>query len=144
MRHILESLLVFLFLHPAASAVTPISGDGSLNAQELRKIQYLIREADRLEHAGDPVKAYLALKEAYRLEQLWTSNTAGFEALSARRLERFTKLVVRREDGALAKILHSKDIPLGDKLGLIKQLEEDVILNFGGALSEDFLQGGDG
>ena len=109
-----------------------------------RRIDTLVKQAQEFAHDGLSVRAYLALQEAVRLEQLWTNNTVGEEGRAALALDRFSHILLRQDSPSLMKVLHSPRIALGDKLGLLKLLEEDVILNFPGIPSTDLIQGAGG
>src|SRR5687768_14450876 len=67
----------------------------------------------------DAVKAFLHLREAVRLEQLWSGNTLGDDSRASRAMEQFTSGLMRHDDSRLLRLLHSRQMPLPEKLSLI-------------------------
>ena len=125
MRRFVQTLVL---LAPLALAAPLATADGLPSPKEQQqRLTNLFKQSDRLLGAGDPVHAYLALREAVRLEQLWSNNTAGPETEGTARLGRLTTGLLRREDGSLLRVLHSRQVPAGDKLALLRALEEDVL-----------------
>jgi len=137
-----HSFIVAVFglglLAPAALAAS-----SRLQPAQEQRLQALFKQSERLEHDGEVVKAYSVLHEAARLEQLWTNNTGGADALSSKRLNRFILAMIRRDDASVQRILHSRQIELGDKLGLIHVLEQDVLVNFPGKNDAGLISGYD-
>jgi hypothetical protein len=122
MRSLPVALAVSCVAGSAAFAGAPVPTGGE------RRVAALLTEAHRLEAEDQPVAAYLTLREAERLTQLMTRNTADEDAPSARAMERLTDALVTRQNAALLRILHSPRVPLAAKLGLIHRLEGQVIL----------------
>ncbi len=125
----------------AEAEVTPRWGV-KLSATQERRLVGLLRVAEKAKKDGEVVKTYLHLREAIRLEQLWSHNVLGEDSPANRFLDLFTKELLRREDGKLEKLLHSREVPLNDKLHLMKLLEDDVILNYPGRQRDGELLGG--
>lgn len=123
-------LVLVAVVNVAASSLAMATG--RLTPTQQQRLITLVKQAEHVEQGGDSLQAFLTLKEAERLEQLWSANTAGEDTVVARAVTRYTTALLRREDGALAKILHSRRVALGDKLGLIHVLEQDVLVNFPG------------
>jgi hypothetical protein len=133
--------VVFATACLAVSAAARADASSRLTAPQQQRMTALLRQAGQADAAGDPVKAYLSLREATRLEQLWTNNTVGPDSVASGALERYTTALLRREDGSLQKVMHSRQVQLGDKLSLVHMLEQDVIVNYPG-VHGDLLQGG--
>lgn len=131
------AVVSMLALGPVSSALAA----GKLTAEQHKRVTKLLAGAAQMEQAGDSVKAWLYLREAVRLEQLWSANTLGEDGEAAQRMERYTATLIRKDDGGLMRVLHSKIVPLPDKLGLLKQLEDDVVLTYPGIQSDELLQG---
>lgn len=118
-----------------------ISTMGMSKTQE-RRIQAYLDSSVKAQKADEPVRAYLYLREAIRLEQLWTNNTAGEDSAPNQQLAKFTADLLHREDGNLLKLLHAKAVPTKDKLNLLHLLEDDVIMNFNAPGKNDELLSG--
>lgn len=102
-----------------------------LTAPQRQQLTELIRAA-QTHRTQDPVKAFVLLHEAYRLEQMWNNNTFDGDGLSERALERFLDDILARDDTSLLRILRSPRVPVNDKLNLVRRLEQEVILNYPG------------
>ena len=107
-----------------------------------RRLVGLLQQAEKTRQSGEVVKTYLHLREAIRLEQLWSHNVLGEDSPANVFLEKFTQDLLHKEDGKLAALLHSREVPLNDKLHLVKLLEDDVILNYPGRQRDGELLGG--
>lgn len=118
----------------------PAATAAPLNDGLQRQVSTQLKLARTAEQARAPVKAFLHLREALRLEQLGSGNTLGGDSEASREMERFSSALVRRNDEHLMQVLHSRVVPLADKLGLIRLLEEEIILNFPSPESDTLLQ----
>jgi hypothetical protein len=113
-----------------------------LTAPQRKRISALVDQSLRMQRAEQPVRAYLYLTEAFRLEQLWRNNIMADDSLAETQLERYTRQLLQTNDGSLMRILHSTDVPMNDKLNLIRALEQDVIMNHPSQRGADELLGG--
>ena len=112
------------------AAAAPRTWTVKLSKVQEKHLVDLLDGADKAERDADPVKAFLYLKEALRLEQLWTSNMLGDDSPATQELKRFTAMILHAESGQLMTVLHSKRISLNDKVNLVHILEDDVIMNY--------------
>jgi hypothetical protein len=135
-RHLCRALAVALALSGTALAAGPTKDQD-------KRIAGLIETSVKAQKADDPVKAYLYLREAIRLEQLWSGNTAADDTPASQQLARFTAELLHKEDGKLLKLLHSKLVPTSDKLNLLRLLEDDMIMNYPGRHGDELLGGFD-
>lgn len=106
---------------------------------DVARITAHLRAAKSLE-SSDAVEAFRHLREAMRLEQLWSGNTLGEDSPASMAMQRFTESLVRKDDNRLLKILHGRNVALPDKLNLIHALEQEIILNYPGTGSNRLLQ----
>lgn len=136
----MQAILGAVFSLVLASGASSLATAAPLKDGQQRQVTTQLRLAKGAEQAKDPVKAFLYLREALRLEQLWSGNTLGPDSEASREMERFSSDLVRRNDDALVRVLHSQTVPLADKLGLIRLLEEEVILRYPGARNDTLLQ----
>jgi hypothetical protein len=109
--------------------VLPAVAKAEMTADNRLQITRLVKQADALDRAGDPVGAWRHLSEAERLERLWSGNTLGDDGAAAKAWNHYAAELIKREDGGISKVLHSEQVALNDKLNLLRRLEDEVAMN---------------
>lgn len=140
----MRRLTKFCKLAPVLVAVlvlTPLPAQAEITAQNRVQITQLVRQAVAQDRADQPVAAWRSLAEADRLERLWSGNTLGDDAPAAAAWATYAVELIKREDGDLQKILHHPAVKLNDKLNLLRRLEQEVIMNYGGRRADGELIG---